>query len=136
MPKWININERQPINQGNYYVKVSNRKDILDLRRLCQYEGISDDVFWLDEKTDSNLELLAILKEKDLSKLNNFSRESITTAISLSKKGSAKIDVIKNILNYDYDGADVLQKIFGVKKGKKLENILFNIKQSKIKKNG
>ena len=136
MPKWININERQPVNQGNYYVKVSNRKDILDLRRLCQYEGISDDVFWLDEKTDSDLELLAILKEKDLSKLNNFSRESITTAISLSKKGSAKIEVMKNILNYDYDGADGLQKIFGVKKGRKLENILFNIKHSKIKQNG
>lgn len=121
MPSWININERKPINLGNYYVKISGRKDIIDLRRLCEYEHICDDVYWLDEKKNDIIDLPKII--------NSTVYIPEVPRITVENRFKA----IKNIYNYDFDKCDNLEKLFGIKIGDKLERMIFKIKDSKIK---
>lgn len=144
MPTWVNINDREPLLQRNYYVKYGLTKDILPLERIIFYAGYSDDFFWLDEtdmiqstiskmKLVNSIEDFDKLKHEDVAAANTYIhsvKEAGKNPIFIKKP----IDVI-NALNDKYEVTAIanLSKIFGVATGLKFEKIIFNIKQQNIK---
>lgn len=144
MPTWVNINDRFPVLQRNYYVKHGLTKDILPLDRIKTFSGYADDFFWLDETDliENTISKMKMVKSiEDFDKLKHEDVSAANTYIHSVKEAGKKpmfinkaIDVI-NALNDKYEVTAIanLSKIFGVKTGLKFERKLFEIKQQNIK---
>lgn len=144
MPTWVNINDKEPVLQRNYYVKHGLTKDILPLDRIKTYAGYVDNFFWLDEsdiiaETQKKINVATSIEEINkiryediaaVSAYTHFIKESENKPSFIKKP----IDVISALNNkYEVTAIANLGKIFGVKLGFKFEKKLFNIKQAGIK---
>ena len=144
MPTWVNINDREPLLERNYYVKHGLTKDILPLHRIKTYAGYADDFYWLDETDliENTINKMKLCKSvEDFDKLKHEDVAAANTYIHSVKEAGKNpmfikkpIDVI-NALNDKYEVTAIanLSKIFGTKIGLKFERKLFNIKQQHIK---
>jgi hypothetical protein len=144
MPIWVNINDREPALQRNYYVKHGLSKDILPLERIISYAGYADNFFWLDESdaiAETQKKISLVKSVEDLSKIRYEDIAAADTYIhSINEAGKKTMFIKKPVdviqaLNGKYEVTAIanLHKIFGVKAGAKFEEKLFNIKQQSIK---
>lgn len=144
MPNWINVNDREPEIQGNYFTKYGLTKDISSLERITSYIGRVDNFFWLDEsdlvnatmnkiKFSNSIEDISKIKYEDIVKTGVLSSPNKVSNNEYLKK-SSPVEIIDALNNkYEVTAIENLKKVFGIDIGLKFEKKLFDIKQKRIK---